>query len=310
MDKTVKIKVIGVGGAGINTVNRMMKNGLTGVEFLVMNTDVQLLDASDCPNKLQLGKNTTAGLCSGGDPQLGEKAAKETEQDIKVALKDADMVFITAGLGGGTGTGATPVIAKIAKDMGILTVAVVSKPFSWEGQRRQERADQGIKELKKGTDAVLVIPNYKLLQCVDRQVSMSEAFSIVDETLLKFVQTISNMITIPGCINVDFADVKSVMQNAGSVLMSIGEATGENRAIKAVKTALNSDSLKSPLKSATGIIVNIKGDSNTTLHEISDIANFINDAINEDAKVIIGTVTDEKASDEICVTIIATGFDN
>ena len=187
MTKAAKIKVIGVGGAGINTVNRMMKNGLTGVEFWVMNTDVQLLDASDCANKVQLGKNTTAGLGSGGDPQIGKEAAEEAEQDIKAVLKDANMVFITAGFGAGTGTGATPVIAKIAKDMGILSVAVISKPFSWEGQKRQERADQGIKELKEIVE-VNVLPNDKLLQNVDRQVSVAEAFSIVDEVILQYIQ--------------------------------------------------------------------------------------------------------------------------
>ncbi len=308
-EKTAKIKIIGVGGAGISTVNRMIKNGLTGVEFWVMNTDVQLLDTSDCKNKLQLGKNTTNGLGSGGNPQIGEKSAKETEQDIKMALNDADMVFITAGMGSGTGTGAAPVIAKMAKDMGILTIAVVSRPFSWEGQEKQETANQGIKGLRKSADAVLVIPNDKLLQGVDRQVSMAEAFQIVDETLLKFVQTISDMITIPGRINVDFADVKTVMQNAGFLLMSIGQAAGENRAIEAVKKAIRSESLESPLKDATSVIVNIKGGADMCLHDISDVANVIQDAVSDDTTVIIGTVIDESIQDEVQITVVAMGLD-
>ena len=294
-----KIKVIGVGGGGGNAVNRMIKAGLSGVEFWLMNTDLQVLEYGQTKNRIQLGSKSTSGLGAGGDPSVGEKAAEEAQQEITEALDGADMVFITAGMGGGTGTGAAPVVAKIAKELGILTIAVVTKPFSWEGKKRQNQA----------VDAVIVVPNDKLLQVVDRQVSLTEAFIIVDEVLLRGVQGISDIITVPGLINVDFADVKCVMQASGSALMGIGRGQGEGRAVKAAEIAINSQLLESSINGATGVIVNITGGPDMTLHEISDAANIIHDAVNDDATVIIGTAVNENIQGEIQITVIATGFE-
>ena len=304
-----KIKVIGVGGGGGNAVNRMIKAGLSGVEFWLMNTDLQVLEYGQTKNRIQLGSKSTSGLGAGGDPSVGEKAAEETQQEITEALDGADMVFITAGMGGGTGTGAAPVVAKIAKELGILTIAVVTKPFSWEGKKRQNQANQGLEKLREAVDAVIVVPNDKLLQVVDRQVSLTEAFIIVDEVLLRGVQGISDIITVPGLINVDFADVKCVMQASGSALMGIGRGQGEGRAIKAAEIAINSQLLESSINGATGVIVNITGGPDMTLHEISDAANIIHDAVNDDATVIIGTAVNENIQGEIQITVIATGFE-
>jgi len=303
------IKVVGVGGGGGNAVNRMIKSGLSGVEFWLMNTDLQVLEYGQTKNKIQLGAKSTEGLGAGGDPSVGERAAEEAQQEITQALDGADMVFITAGMGGGTGTGAAPVVAKIAKELGILTIAVVTKPFSWEGRKRQNQANQGLEKLRESVDAVIVVPNDKLLQVVDRQVSLTESFLIVDEVLLRGVQGISDIITIPGMINVDFADVKSVMQGSGSALMGIGRAQGEGRAIKAAEIAINSQLLESSINGATGVIVNITGGPDMTLHEISDAANIIHDAVTDDATVIIGTAVNENIQNEINVTVIATGFE-
>ncbi len=303
------IKVVGVGGGGGNAVNRMIKSGLSGVEFWLMNTDLQVLEYGQTKNKIQLGAKSTEGLGAGGDPSVGEKAAEEAQQEITEALDGADMVFITAGMGGGTGTGAAPIVAKIAKELGILTIAVVTKPFSWEGRKRQNQANQGLEKLRESVDAVIVVPNDKLLQVVDRQVSLTESFLIVDEVLLRGVQGISDIITIPGMINVDFADVKSVMQASGSALMGIGRAQGEGRAVKAAEIAINSQLLESSINGATGVIVNITGGPDMTLHEISDAANIIHDAVTEDATVIIGTAVNENIQNEINVTVIATGFE-
>ncbi len=303
------IKVVGVGGGGGNAVNRMIKSGLSGVEFWLMNTDLQVLEYGQTKNKIQLGIKSTEGLGAGGDPSVGEKAAEEAQQEITEALDGADMVFITAGMGGGTGTGAAPIVAKIAKELGILTIAVVTKPFSWEGRKRQNQANQGLEKLRESVDAVIVVPNDKLLQVVDRQVSLTESFLIVDEVLLRGVQGISDIITIPGMINVDFADVKSVMQGSGSALMGIGRAQGEGRAVKAAEIAINSQLLESSINGATGVIVNITGGPDMTLHEISDAANIIHDAVTEDATVIIGTAVNENIQNEINVTVIATGFE-
>ncbi len=305
-----KIKVVGVGGGGGNAVNRMIKNGLSGVEFWLMNTDLQVLEFGQTKNKIQLGIKSTEGLGAGGDPSVGEKAAEEAQQEITEALDGADMVFITAGMGGGTGTGAAPVVAKIAKELGILTIAVVTKPFNWEGRKRQNQAEQGLEKLRECVDAVIVVPNDKLLQVVDRQVSLTESFLIVDEVLLRGVQGISDIITTPGMINVDFADVKSVMQGSGSALMGIGIAQGEGRAVKAAEIAINSQLLESSINGATGVIVNITGGPDMTLHEISDAANIIHDAVTEDATVIIGTAVNENIqNNSISVTVVATGFD-
>ena len=255
------IKVIGVGGGGGNAVNRMIKEGLANVEFYLMNTDLQVLNCSTAKNKIQLGKSLTNGLGAGGEPQVGEKAAEEAQKEIADALEGADMVFITAGMGGGTGTGAAPIVAKTAKDMGILTIGVVTKPFSFEGKRRQNQAVEGLAKLKDAVDALIVIPNDKLLDVVDRRISLQESFSIVDEVLLRGVQGISDIITVPGIINVDFADVKTVMQSSGSALMGIGRAQGEGRAVKAAQQAINSQLLESSINGASGVIVNI---TNTT----------------------------------------------
>lgn len=305
----VQIKVVGVGGGGGNAVNRMIKSGLTGVEFWLMNTDLQVLQYSQAKNKIQLGATRTKGLGAGGDPSVGEAAAEEAQQEITKAIEGADMVFVTAGMGGGTGTGAAPFVAKIAKDLGILTIAVVTKPFSFEGKRRANQAQQGLEKLKESVDALIVIPNDKLLDVVDRRVSLQESFIVVDEVLLRGVQGISDIITIPGLINVDFADVKSVMQASGSALMGIGRGTGEGRAIEAAKIAINSQLLETSINGASGVIVNITGGPDMTLHEVTDATNIINDAVLDDARVIIGAVVDDNIQGEIQITVIATGFE-
>ena len=304
-----KIKVIGVGGGGGNAVNRMIKSGLSGVEFWLMNTDLQILNTSLCKNKIQLGAKLTNGLGAGGEPQVGEKAAEEAQQEITQALEGADMVFVTAGMGGGTGTGAAPIVAKIAKDLGILTIGVVTKPFSFEGKRRQNQAQQGLEKLRESVDALIVIPNDKLLDVVDRRVSLQESFIVVDEVLLRGVQGISDIITIPGMINVDFADVRSVMKASGSALMGIGRGTGEGRAVEAAKIAINSQLLETSINGASGVIVNITGGPDMTLHEVTDATNIINDAVLDDARVIIGAVVDDNIQGEIQITVIATGFE-
>ncbi|MBQ8459101.1 cell division protein FtsZ [bacterium] len=303
------IKVIGVGGGGGNAVNRMIQSGLSGVEFWLMNTDLQVLVNGKTNNRIQLGATSTEGLGAGGDPTVGEKAAEEAQQEITKALEGADMVFITAGMGGGTGTGAAPVVAKLAKQLGILTIAVVTKPFSWEGKKRQSQANNGLEKLKESVDAVIVVPNDKLLQVVDRQVSLNESFIIVDEVLLRGVQGISDIITVPGIINVDFADVKTVMQASGSALMGIGRAQGEGRAVKAAQQAINSQLLESSINGASGVIVNITGGPDMGIHEVSDAASIIHDAVDEDATVIIGTAVNESIQGEIQITVIATGFE-
>ncbi len=305
------IKVIGVGGGGGNAIKRMIKAGLTGVEFWEMNTDVQVLALSNVPNsnKVQLGAKQTNGLGAGGNPRIGEQAAEEAQQEIAAALEGADMVFVAAGMGGGTGTGAAPIVAKIAKDLGILTIGVVTKPFSFEGKRRANQAQQGLEKLRESVDALIVIPNDKLLDVVDRRVSLQESFIVVDEVLLRGVQGISDIITIPGLINVDFADVKSVMQASGSALMGIGRGTGEGRAVEAAKIAINSQLLETSINGASGVIVNITGGPDMTLHEVTDATNIINDAVLDDARVIIGAVVDDNIQGEIQITVIATGFE-
>ena len=303
------IKVIGVGGGGGNAVNRMIQSGLSGVEFWLMNTDLQVLVNGKTSHRIQLGSSSTQGLGAGGAPSVGEKAAEEAQQEITQALDGADMVFITAGMGGGTGTGAAPVVAKIAKQLGILTIAVVTKPFTWEGKKRQNQANAGIDKLKESVDAVIVVPNDKLLQVVDRQVSLQESFVIVDEVLLRGVQGISDIITVPGIINVDFADVKTVMQSSGSALMGIGRAQGEGRAVKAAQQAINSQLLEASINGASGVIVNITGGPDMGIHEISDAASIIHDAVLDDATVIIGTAVNENIQGEIQITVIATGFE-
>ena len=303
------IKVIGVGGGGGNAVNRMIKAGLSGVEFWLMNTDLQVLEGGRTQNKIQLGAKSTSGLGAGGDPSVGEKAAEEAQQEITQALEGADMVFITAGMGGGTGTGAAPVVAKIAKELGILTIGVVTKPFSFEGKKRMNQALQGIEKLKEAVDALIVIPNDKLLEVVDRRTTMREAFQVVDEVLLRGVQGISDIITVPGMINVDFADVRSVMESSGSALMGIGRGTGEGRALEAAKAAINSPLLETSINGASGVIMNVTGGPDMTLFEVNDAAQVVHDAVSEDATFHFGSVIDDKIQGEIQITIIATGFE-
>ena len=303
------IKVIGAGGGGGNAVNRMIKAGLTGVDFWAMNTDAQVLKMSLAENRIQLGSKLTEGLGAGGDPSVGEKAAEETRDQIVQALDGADMVFVTAGMGGGTGTGAAPVVAKIAKELGALTIGVVTKPFSFEGKRRMNQAMQGLEKLKETVDALIVIPNDKLLEVVERRTTMKEAFQVVDEVLLRGVQGISDIITVPGMINVDFADVKAVMQSSGSALMGIGRGTGEGRAMEAAKLAINSPLLETSINGASGIIMNVTGGSDMTLHEVTEAAQVIHDAIAEDAIFTFGSVIDDRIQGEIQITVIATGFE-
>ena len=303
-----RIKVVGVGGGGGNAVNRMLQAKLAGVDFCLMNTDLQVLSCSNVPNKLQLGVETTNGLGCGADPAMGEKAAIEVKDKITKALDNTDMLFITAGMGGGTGTGAAPVVAQIAQDLGILTIAFVTKPFFWEGKKRMTQAEEGIEKLKKYVDAILVVPNDKLLQVVKREIGVREAFCVTDEVLFRGIQGLSDIITIPGMINIDFADVRKVVKNSGTALMGIGRAQGEGRAIKAAEMAINSQLLESSIDGASGIIVNITGSSNMTLYEINDATNVINNVVKDDADVIIGTSINESMQNEIQITVIATGF--
>ncbi len=303
------IKVVGVGGGGGNAVNRMIASGLSGVEFWAMNTDAQVLEMSSAPRKVQLGTKLTNGLGAGGNPSVGEKAAEESREDITVALDSADMVFVTAGMGGGTGTGAAPVVAKIAKEMGALTIGVVTKPFKFEGKKRLTQALAGLEKLKENVDALIVIPNDKLMEVVERRTTIKDAFSVVDEVLLCGVQGISDIILIPGLINVDFADVKTVMQSSGSALMGIGKSSGEGRALEAAKLAIDSKLLETSINGATGVIMNVTGGPDMTLFEVNEAASVIHDAVSEDAEVIFGSVVDERIQGEIQITIIATGFE-
>ncbi len=304
-----RIKVVGVGGGGGNAINRMIKAGLAGVDFWAMNTDAQVLEMSAAKNRIQLGSKLTAGLGAGGDPSVGEKAAEETRENIQQALADSDMVFITAGMGGGTGTGAASVVASIAKELGALTIGVVTKPFGFEGKRRMNQALQGLEKLKETVDALIVIPNDKLIEVVERRTTMREAFQVVDEVLLRGVQGISDIITVPGLINVDFADVKAVMQSSGSALMGIGRGSGEGRAMEAAKQAINSPLLETSINGATGIIMNVTGGPDMTLHEVTEAAQIIHDAVLDDAIVTFGSVIDDRIQGEIQITVIATGFE-
>lgn len=303
-----KIKVFGTGGAGCNAINGMIRSGLNSVEFWVANTDTQALKNSQTANQIQLGSKLTRGLGAGGNPETGRGAAEESKEEIRNALADADMIFITAGMGGGTGTGSSCVIADVAKEMGILTVGVVTKPFSFEGRKRIRLAQEGIAELKGKVDALIVIPNDKLLDITERQTSMSAAFSLADNVLLQGVQGISDIITVPGLINVDFADVRSVMLAAGNAIMGMGKSSGEGRAIQAARQAINSPLLENTIKGATGIIFNVTGGADLTLHEVNEAAESIYDEVSEDANIIIGAVIDERMQGEIQITVIATGF--
>jgi len=303
------IKVCGVGGGGTNAVNRMVDAGVRGVEFIAVNTDAQALGMCDADVKLHIGGNLTKGLGAGADPRVGRDAAEETREEIKEAVRGADMVFVTAGEGGGTGTGGAPVLAQIAREQGALTVGVVTRPFHFEGKQRQKRAEDGIEALKKHVDALIVIPNERLLQVVERRTSIIEAFRMADDVLRQGVQGITDLITVPGLINLDFADVRTIMENAGASLMGIGSASGENRATEAARAAISSPLLETSMSGATGVLLNITGGPDLGLFEIDEAASIIRGAADEDCNVIFGAVIDENAGDTLRVTVIATGFD-
>ncbi|OGY94215.1 MAG: cell division protein FtsZ [Candidatus Komeilibacteria bacterium RIFOXYC1_FULL_37_11] len=302
------IKVIGVGGSGGSAVNRMVASKIRGVDFIAVNTDAQALHSSIAPRKIHIGKTTTKGLGAGMDPDLGLKSAEENEQDIMEHIAGADMVFITCGLGGGTGTGAAPLIADLAREAGALTVAVVTKPFTFEGVQRKAIAERGLERLIDKVDTIITIPNDRLLQIIDKKTSLLEAFSIVDEVLKQGVQGISEVITVPGLVNVDFADVKAIMSSAGSALMGIGTASGENRARDAAKAAIDSPLLELSINGATGVLFTISGASDLTMYEVNEAAEVITGSCDPEAKIIFGTVIDEALGDKVKVTVIATGF--
>ena len=308
-DGMAKIKVIGVGGAGNNAVNRMVEMGVNGVEFIAVNTDRQALALSKAPTRIQIGEKITRCLGAGGDPLIGEKAAEESREEIANVLKGADMVFVTAGMGGGTGTGAAPVVAQIAKEMGILTVGVVTKPFSFEGKKRMQSAERGVTSLKEKVDTLVAIPNDRLLQVAERKTSVIEAFTMSDEVLRQGVQGISDLIAVPGLINLDFADVKTIMYDTGMAHMGIGRATGENRAEEAAKQAINSPLLESSIEGARGVLLNITGGRDLGIFEVNTAAELVQKSIDQEANIIFGAVIDESMGDEISVTVIATGFD-
>ena len=308
VDQLAVIKVIGVGGGGNNAVNRMIEHGVQGVDFIAVNTDAQALNLSKAEAKLQIGTKLTRGLGAGANPEVGKKAAEESREQLEEVLRGADMVFVTAGMGGGTGTGAAPVIAQIARDLGALTVGVVTRPFTFEGRKRQTQAMGGINGMKEAVDTLIVIPNDKLLQIVDKSTPMLEAFREADNVLRQGVQGISDLIATPGLINLDFADVKTIMSNKGSALMGIGIATGENRAAEAAKKAISSPLLESSIDGAKGVLMNITGGSNLSLFEVQEAADIVATASDEEVNMIFGSVINENLKDEIIVTVIATGF--
>ncbi len=303
------IKVVGIGGGGVNAVNRMIEQGLKGVEFIAINTDAQALLMCDADVKLEVGRELTRGLGAGADPEVGRKAAEDHQEEIEEVLKGADMVFVTAGEGGGTGTGGAPVVAKIAKDLGALTIGVVTRPFTFEGRRRAGQADLGINALRDEVDTLIVIPNDRLLSISDRNVSMLDAFRSADQVLLSGVQGITDLITTPGLINLDFADVKSVMQGAGSALMGIGSARGEDRAVQAAEFAISSPLLEASIDGAQGVLLSVQGGSDLGLFEINEAARLVQEAAHPEANIIFGAVIDDALGDEVRVTVIAAGFD-
>jgi len=304
-----KIKVIGVGGGGSSAVNRMIEERIRGVEFIAVNTDAQALHHNKAQTKLHIGQTVTRGLGAGMNPDLGRKSAEETQDEIKDILKDTDMVFITCGLGGGTGTGAAPVVADIARDLGALTVAIVTKPFMFEGQQRRSIAEAGLEELIEKVDTIITIPNDRLLAVIDKKTSLIDAFMVVDDVLRQGVQGISELITVPGLINVDFADVKAIMSGSGSALMGIGRGSGENRAVDAAKAAIDSPLLEMSIDGARGILFTVTGSSDLGMYEINEAAKIITGAADDDAKVIFGAVINEDLKDEVKITVVATGFE-
>ncbi len=303
-----RIKVIGVGGGGGSAINRMVDGGIKGVEFVAINTDIQALHYSRANEKIHIGKGTTKGLGAGMNPELGKNAAEESRNEIKEAIEGCDMVFVTCGLGGGTGSGASPIVAQIARDLGALTVAVVTKPFMFEGGQRKNISERAYAELADKVDTIITISNDKLLQVIDKRTSLLEAFVVADDVLRQGVQGIAEIITVPGIVNADFADVKAVMENAGSALMGIGQASGENKAIEAAKAAINSNLLDMSIEGAQGIVFTITGGPDLSMSEVSEAAKVITAAADEDAKIIFGAVIDEKLKDEVKITVVATGF--
>ena len=302
------IKVVGVGGAGNNGVNRMVENGLKSVEFISVNTDRQQLNVSKANKKIQIGEKLTRGLGAGANPEVGKCSAEESKTEIAEALKGADMVFVTAGMGGGTGTGAAPIVAEVSKEMGILTVGVVTKPFPFEGKRRMMQAEAGIEELRQNVDTLIIIPNEKLLQVVEKQTSIMDAFKMSDDVLRQGVQEISDLITIPGLVNLDFADVKTIMLDAGVAHIGIGRASGEHRAQEAARQAIHSPLLETSIEGAGGVLLNVTGGKDLCLLEISEAADLVQKSVDADANIIFGAVIDEKLENEIVITVIATGF--
>ncbi len=309
MDGTATIKVIGVGGAGNNAVNRMIEEGIKGVDFIAVNTDRQALTKSKAGTKIQIGEKITRGLGAGANPDIGAQSAEENKSEIAETLRGADMVFVTAGMGGGTGTGAAPIVAQAAKEMGILTIGVVTKPFTFEGKKRLSQAERGIESLKGKVDSLVVIPNDKLLQVIDRKTSINEAFKMADDILRQGVQGISDLIAVTGTVNLDFADVKTIMLNTGMAHMGIGRASGENRAEDAAKQAVQSPLLETSIEGARGVIINITGGEDLGLHEVNTAAELVQRSVDPEANIIFGTVTDPEMKDEIQITVIATGFE-
>lgn len=309
MDQFAQIKVVGVGGGGNSAVNRMIKFGLKGVDFISVNTDKQALHLSEATHKIQIGEKITKGLGAGANPEIGQKAAEESRDEIEQSLKGSDMVFITAGMGGGTGTGAAPVVAEIAKSLGILTVGVVTKPFSFEGRTRMKNAEMGIENLKKNVDTLVIIPNDRLLQVVERRTSMIEAFRIADDVLRQGVQGISDLIAVPGLVNLDFADVRTIMKEQGLAHMGIGRGSGENRATEAAKQAIHSPLLETSIQGAKGVLLNITGGADLGLFEVNEAAEIVAQASDPDVNIIFGAVIDDSLGDEIHITVIATGFE-
>lgn len=309
MDGTATIKVIGVGGAGNNAVNRMVESGIRGVEFISVNTDRQALQESKAGAKIQIGEKITRGLGAGANPDIGAQSAEESKAEIAEVLRGADMVFVTAGMGGGTGTGAAPIVAAAAKEMGILTIGVVTKPFTFEGKKRLSQAERGIESLKGKVDTLVVIPNDKLLQIIDRKTSIVDAFKMADDVLRQGVQGISDLIAVPGLVNLDFADVKTIMLNTGMAHMGIGMASGENRAEDAAKQAIQSPLLETSIEGARGVIINITGGPDLGLHEVNTAAELVQRSVDPEANIIFGAVIDENMGDEISITVIATGFE-
>ena len=307
-DKVVKIKVIGVGGAGNNVINRMIASDVKGVEFVAVNTDKQDLEKSKCKNKVQIGEKLTGGMGAGSKPDIGQKSAEESKALISQVLEGTDMVFITAGMGGGTGTGAAPIIAQVAHDAGILTVAVVTKPFTFEGRKRKKSAEEGIKTLSDCVDTMIVIPNDKLLDIAEKKTTMLEAFAIADGVLSQGTQGITDLITVPGIINLDFADVKTIMKQAGTAMMGIGTASGDTRAVDAAQQAISSPLLESSIDGATRVLLSIAGSKDLGIQEISDAADVVANAVDPEANIIFGTVVDESLGDQVRITVIATGF--